>query len=416
MTRVAWVSDEACSVWEPRIARIAAAWGEVEIESVRSGMRRGALTMVSPVRYFELMQTLRPLTVEVLAPFVASTSKAWTAGQLMSLRVAIGSTDDARALRTAGDSQTAAALLGYPECCAASFDGSDRIPSERLIELDPPSATNLLLRSIGVRRVPHLPCSFDCTASVEFARRFAEVFHALDFDEELEWIDEMLAWPIEWSALHGIAEIRTPLLKIATDTDATAEKHVVRTTGSAYPDEGARGIVFPYTRARQLAPPAWLHTDNGFRSAAAMRHAHDEIVRLAVRSLREDRGPVVDLGCGNGVLLDRISRRADVPATGIELDGARVEHGRTLYPAIAFQQGDLFEPFDGDHALALMSAARLIERPGLSLRGRVRRVILYQYSDLALPPEELVRLLSSIGATPVPHLATPAAVTGCYTE
>jgi len=144
-----------------------------------------------------------------------------------------------------------------------------------------------------------------------------------------------------------------------------------------------------------------------------MRRAHDEIVRLAVRSLREDPGPVLDLGCGNGVLLDRISRRANVPATGIELDGARIEHGRALFPAIAFQQGDLFEAFGADHALALISAARLLERPGLSLRGRARRVILYQYSDVNLPPEELVRLLSSLGATPMPHLATSAAVTGC---
>lgn len=419
MTRVAWVSDEARSVWEPRIARIDAAWREVEIESVQCGMRRCALTMVKPARYFELLQTLRPLTVEVLAPFVSSTSTPWTAGHPMSLRVAIGSPEDARALRSGGDSRAIGALLGYPQCCAAAFDGGDPLLSacnDRFVELDPPSATNLLLRSIGVRRVPHLPCSFHCAASIESAARFADVFHDRGFDEELEWIDEMLAWPIEWSALHGIAEIRMPLLKIATDAADTAEKHVVRTTGSAYPDEGARGIVYPYTRARQLAAPAWLHTDNGFRSAAAMRQAHDEIVRLAVRSLRECRGTVIDLGCGNGTLLDRISRRAGVRAAGIELDGQRIDHGRALHPEITFQQGDLFEPAAGDYALALISAARVIERPGISLRGRARRLILYHYSDLDLSHEELTRLLTSIGAEPIAHLSAPAAVTGCYTE
>jgi SAM-dependent methyltransferase len=226
----------------------------------------------------------------------------------------------------------------------------------------------------------------------------------------------MLTWPMEWSALHGIAEIRTPLLKIATDAEATPEKHVVRTTGSAYPDEGARGIVYPYTRARQLVPPSWLHTDNGFRSGAAMRQAHDEIVRLAVRSLRECRGPVLDLGCGNGVLLDRIARRAGVPGAGIELDDTRIEHGRALYPEIAFQQGDLFEPFDGEYALVLISAARLIERPGLSLRVRARRVMLYHYSDLNLAPEDLASLMSSIGAERLAHLVAPSAVIGCYSD
>src|SRR5262249_34440936 len=144
----------------------------------------------------------------------------WQAGQRMSLRVAVGAEDSVARLRAAAaveDVRTIGELLGYPVCCTAEFEtacGQGKIVDPtwlaaaspaRLVELTPPTATNILLRWVGVRRVPHLPCRFDCAASIRFADRFTEVFQALGFAEELEWIDEMLSWPIEWSALHGIA-------------------------------------------------------------------------------------------------------------------------------------------------------------------------------------------------------------------
>jgi hypothetical protein len=59
---------------------------------------------------------------------------------------------------------------------------------------------------------------------------------------------ELLDWPVEWSALHGIAEIRTPVVKIATRTDPTPERYVVRWMGKSFPADGARGLMFPYSQ------------------------------------------------------------------------------------------------------------------------------------------------------------------------
>jgi hypothetical protein len=69
--------------------------------------------------------------------------------------------------------------------------------------------------------------------------------------EELAWQDEIFAWPVEWSALHGIAEIKTPILKVSASTDATAGKYVVRWHGSRYPKEGANGLGFPFAHRRK---------------------------------------------------------------------------------------------------------------------------------------------------------------------
>jgi hypothetical protein len=56
----------------------------------------------------------------------------------------------------------------------------------------------------------------------------------------------MLRWPMEWSALHGIAEIKTPVLKCCLSTDATPTLYRVLVEGSAVPKEAAKGIGHPY--------------------------------------------------------------------------------------------------------------------------------------------------------------------------
>ena len=88
----------------------------------------------------------------------------------------------------------------------------------------------------------------------------------------MEWIEEILNWPASWSALHGIAQVKTPVLKVSTRTDATAHEFVVRRPGRRMPDEAAAGLVFPFRtperpgvthsmafRARARGPDCALH-------------------------------------------------------------------------------------------------------------------------------------------------------------
>jgi hypothetical protein len=108
------------------------------------------------------------------------------------------------------------------------------------------SETNVLWRWLGIRAVPHLPCSFDCQHSIALGKKLMEMGRYAGYQDEMDWLLEILSWPVEWSALHGIAEIKTPILKISTRTDATGLKYVVRYKGDVYPSEGAQGLNFPY--------------------------------------------------------------------------------------------------------------------------------------------------------------------------
>jgi hypothetical protein len=66
--------------------------------------------------------------------------------------------------------------------------------------------------------------------------------------EELDWLTKMLDWPAEWSALHGIAELKTGIFKLAYQTDFTHQKRTIRYHGVALADDAARGLSFAYRK------------------------------------------------------------------------------------------------------------------------------------------------------------------------
>ena len=299
----------------------------------------------------------------------------------------------------------------------------DKAP--RTIEIDGPPQANVLLRWLGVRAVPHLPCRADCDDTIRLADDMLRLGRDAGFAAEAAWMMEVLSWPVEWSALHGIAEIRTPIAKAVTRTDATAQKRVVCRRGRGYPAEGARGVVFPFRGAvapgvrETLLAPAIVHRrdhsshdDNGFSSEIAKRAAHRPIVERACEHFGGLPGRVLDLGCGNGVLLNTIrAANARLVPYGVDADASKIERARQMLPGFAanFYAGDMFDPdahwpgvaFDlillmpgrlleveaarGDRLRAWLRAqegfrpslrvrrlARQIRRPGAPLRGRRR--------------------------------------------
>jgi hypothetical protein len=108
------------------------------------------------------------------------------------------------------------------------------------------SRCNVFWRFFGVRAVPHLPCSFVCPGSLLLADVMRDAFSAMGYHREWEELLEILSWSVEWSALHGIAEIRTPLVKVSTRTDYTRSERLIRLRGSSSPSEGASGVRFPF--------------------------------------------------------------------------------------------------------------------------------------------------------------------------
>jgi hypothetical protein len=444
--RISWTSDHAREVWEHRLQRITKAWLDVEWLAVVHGVRRCGVTTVTPEDLVArggdwAARGLNILPVEIQGTgntSYASASVKAELGKPFVFRVVLGRPDDVvefKRVYDAGDEHAIGRLLGYPSCCqefyrhvwvdrgmvdttwpmAAGMQG-EAGPAATAIEVSGPSYANILWRWMGVRAVSHLPCSFACQATVELGKKLIEVGRSGGYGQEMDWLLEILSWPVEWSALHGLAEIKTPILKVATRTDVTLQKRAVRYKGSAYPEEGAQGLVFPYrrppvqprrTRSRgfkqgldnpivpALAHPDWYASDNGFSSCEAMDRAQQPVVDLAIATLAIDGRNVLDLGCGNGVLLKKIRSGANVVPFGIEVAAERAEHASGVLGELAgnIVCGDMFNDEriwqDGRrYSLAIVMPGRLLEanpEQAMTLRGRLLaqcdRILVYAYGE-----------------------------------
>jgi 2-polyprenyl-3-methyl-5-hydroxy-6-metoxy-1,4-benzoquinol methylase len=285
---------------------------------------------------------------------------------------------------------------------------------------------------MGPRAVPHLPCSFSCHATVAFADKLLALGREIGHGAEMDWLEEILSWPVSWSALHGIAEVKTPVLKASARTDATAHEFIVRRQGRRLPDEAVAGLGFPFRVparpgithslafrkgleapiALHTAPPEWYASDNGFSARAAMDEAHRPIVEMAVTSLG-DTGTVIDLGCGNGALLKKICEaRTGVIPFGMDSDESKLEHARLLQPAFTanFVAGNMFEgiPIDADtvYSMILLMPGRLLEVDEASagrlrewLRGHFQRLLVYGYGEWLTRYDGLSGLAERAGLT-----------------
>jgi hypothetical protein len=131
-TRLAWVSDHARDVWQPRLGRIGTAWLEIEWRAVLAGARRCALTMVTPEDFMNrgaewAGEGLNALPVEMAGisgqPYSA-TGVPFRAGEPFVFRFVIGVPADVALFKKAwdaADQELIGDLLGYPGCCREFF-------------------------------------------------------------------------------------------------------------------------------------------------------------------------------------------------------------------------------------------------------------------------------------------------------
>jgi uncharacterized protein len=438
--RVSWAHSTARRTWETRLRRIGSVWTDIEARSVAERLRDGALLAVRPP---ELQETRERWRKAGLAVENMGFDGQPVGGLLPAVRVAVARNPRVlaqlyMALRSGAD-RVIGRLLGYPDCCCSAFEHAKHhhrqldgtfIPLRNLagdIELPAllsargdPSA-NIFWSQLGLRAIPHFPCAFDCAKSLALAQRLIALGRRLGYGEEMDWLLEILAWPVQWSALHGIAELKSPVLKLSTRTDATLSTCVAswQTPGIAREDQPPlkprltgsvahqRGIDNRSVRQSQF--PGWYYTDNGFSSLVGMSLNQAPIVRTAERALSSKRGNILDLGCGNGALLQKIClRNRALKPFGIDENAARIEHAHSLMPAFAaeFVVGSLLEAIDifpnSRYLLALLMLDRVLLAP-LSqvdrflnrLADSAEKLLVYVYNRRH--PESIELLAARVG-------------------
>ncbi len=140
-----------------------------------------------------------------------------------------------------GDVKGLGEILGVPDCCLRALLADDPVQRPEWTALHSPELTswqtNYTLYRLGLSPAPWLPCQADCPHTLRW----------IENQETLASLAEILSWPLEWSALHGIAQVLSPVFRLVHDTLATGRKaSFTRGTAEAAPTEGATGLIFPY--------------------------------------------------------------------------------------------------------------------------------------------------------------------------
>ncbi|MEM7040739.1 MAG: hypothetical protein AAF570_27505 [Bacteroidota bacterium] len=173
--------------------------------------------------------------------------------------------------------------MDVPACCAAAVrqcypDESsvqDTIARHNesgvphpIIQLDTHPILNVLLRPLGIYLFRHHLCSFDCAATTAMYEGIFQQYLETPDRPEARWLAEMLSWPVQYSALHGIAEVHTPVFKLIVPTRPSLGKHTVRLNGTLVPEHAAKGVHFPYRLPRKKTVTDSRGFKNGLQSIA----------------------------------------------------------------------------------------------------------------------------------------------------
>lgn len=438
--RTSWVSTEAYEAWHPRINKIVLAWSKIESHSVKEGLRRCALSVVSPDDLVERSSELidlglsyLPLAKEKKHGAYGNSAANARKGEPFDYRVVIGEKQDLISFRKAWNDRDDIAigeLLGYPDCCQQFF--SKIWVSEQKIDTtwdmfaqdqhsdclnikDLPIYNNLFWRWMGVRTVSHLPCSKNCQASMDLGASLLELGSTVGYKDEINWIKEILSWPINWSSLNGIAEIKTPILKFITNTDLYPSKKEIKIYSTSYPENGASGVNFPYTSKplKKLSEKksfqkglaqnikefdevaAWQYQDNGFPSKISMDRLHRPLLEELNSLEKKSDLKVLDLGCGNGWLLKKVMNIfPDSLPYGVDLKEQVIERAKQVHPSYKdnFSKRDIFDDlqltFSEYYDVVFLMLGRLMEtnedkRDELLeyLSQKSDKILLYCYED-----------------------------------
>lgn len=286
--------------WETLLGSAAEAWSEIELASV-GVLRTSGLTWIS-------LDDLPPAAEAAACSGMRLTPVYRAADRY---RCVIG-TDDPRSWAEAfreRDNRAIGELLGYPDCCVEWFlENWVRRGTRDWISpawAEAPWELNQIPMRLDVRLTPWVPCGPGCAASIERARLFLELGRRIDAD--VASIEALLRARYEWDARNGAAIVHggDGAFRFVHDTDPEIRD------------------AFVYAGDPVDVETPW--TDNGFRTYAAQRKAH-ELLEGYVRS-RGEFGAILDLGAGNGDLLARFPRPEGRRHVAVEADRERAIAG-----------------------------------------------------------------------------------------
>lgn len=322
-TRWAWASMVERNYWKPLFDRISLLREEVEWLTVIEGIRPAMYINVAPEKLVDINARAAALGLLAVPITQIQRNTSYTSGS-SSESFNVNAPWDYRVLIAnktvlplifetkdiASNNEVLGQILGYPKCCRDFFHrtwGAGQVDTtwDQYAETGESAGAveaNVLWRWMGIRWVSHLPCSYQCEATIEIGRQTRAAMKKHGYAEEVKIIDNVLSWPVRWTSVNGIAEIVGPPLKVSTRTDWVPPSHNRRF----------------HRPGNYVKPTVELWKDNGFANYSAMVESHQPLLN-EIKTLVPQNGAIIDLGCGNGRLLRTAKlNRPDISIGGVD--------------------------------------------------------------------------------------------------
>ena len=137
-----------------------------------------------------------------------------------------------------GEIERSEIFFGYPLCCSEFFHKHWHKDGWRDLILPtvnfkprqvagPDFVQHPALRTWELERFFICPVPLIATRLVDSGTSILQCAADAEFSQEVDWIIEMLNWPVRWSSLHGVAMITTPVVKLIMFLDPLPEVAVV---------------------------------------------------------------------------------------------------------------------------------------------------------------------------------------------
>ncbi|MEG3151091.1 hypothetical protein U1769_14455 [Sphingomonas sp. ZT3P38] len=415
--RLSYASSRTRTIWEPRLARLAAAAVETELHLIAAGRIGAGVIWCSYAAlpgFVERLQALglarkagRP-TLRAIEIGDGAGNRADPLTQMTFPFVVAKSASEAAWLSREEDASIAAALAGgYPPCCAqawiARIRGGASDPLAALLAdrawADHPAATGVMMGAMGFGPVRHLPCGPDCTASHKLADDFLATMRALGWRDEADWLADMVQWRARASVAAGVAQVETGAFRFIHLSDSQSPPPPPVTSGALVPEGAPAGLssifaaptmpdrVRALPGAGDLAVADDSHVAAGFATRFAQRSRWSCILWEQSALIRKSK-TAIHLGCGNGLLLELLAQsRPSLRICGMEADRAaaalardRLGEGRAMIVEADWmaeasgwrEAADRYDLVlvDPEPLLALSGAARDAIVAGLTALGR----------------------------------------------
>lgn len=245
---VAWVSDEAKKIWRIRFQKIEEAIIYTAVKNVSDNRCSEQYLIVEGAMYFKLLQLTTPLEIEVEATFLGDIkTKGPIFYEVLLSRKGV-ETENRETFCCANHSR----IIREKKLKEMVWQGALQVEGyqreETTIKLFSKVDTSVFWSKLFTMPGTQHRCSLSCKEHENYMLDYINAMKEYGYNEEAVWLQEIYCWPIEWCASHGICELRTPIVKVAYDTDATGVTYTIQIDGTAYPDEGAPGKRFPYRK------------------------------------------------------------------------------------------------------------------------------------------------------------------------